>query len=66
MDDQRVGRAIWLAVEGHVKRIGNRLFEVLSQAGKDAYQVNLAEPTCTCPDRAKGNLCKHIIACMLS
>jgi uncharacterized Zn finger protein len=42
------------------------LFEVLSQAGEKTYQVDLAKPTCTCPDRAKGNLCKHILACLLS
>lgn len=61
-----MGRAIWLAVQGHVRRLGNRLFEVLSQAGENTYQVNLSEQTCTCPDRARDNLCKHIIACMLS
>jgi uncharacterized Zn finger protein len=39
---------------------------VLSQAGEKTYQVDLAGQSCTCPDRAKGNLCKHILACLLS
>jgi hypothetical protein len=35
---------------------------VESQSGKGYYEVNTQEKTCTCPDSAKGNLCKHRLA----
>ena len=40
-------------------------FVVLGSTG-NVYTVRIAKiPTCTCPDHAKGNLCKHILFVML-
>lgn len=34
-------------------------------AGSQDYLVNLEEERCTCPDHAKGHVCKHLLAAWL-
>ena len=55
------------AVELKPKKIGQGLYEVPSQRGRDVYAVDLLGKTCTCMDYTiRGVLCKHILAAKLA
>ena len=63
--DLRVGKAVRLLEAGAVTRTGTYTFQVASQYGEGAYQVDLQEHACECPDSGKGHVCKHRIASYL-
>lgn len=63
--DGRDQRALRMALDGHVTHKHGRVFSVRSEDGKHTYLVNLDKSFCTCPDSAKGHVCKHRLAAYL-
>jgi hypothetical protein len=63
----RLHRAGVLVQQGHVRQTNDDdVFIVISQTHEaTSYRVNTADRTCTCPDAAKGNVCKHRIAAFI-
>ena len=61
----RAERALRLALDGHVTHKGGRVFSVRSEDGQRAYLVNLERSFCSCPDSARGRVCKHRLAAYL-
>ena len=61
---KRLERAEALVQEGRVHPVQgvDTLFVV---RGGQPYVVDLEGETCTCPDFAKGHICKHFIAAVL-
>lgn len=52
-----------------VRYLGEAIYEVASQSGRGAYQVDMSGPSCTCPDYARhkgSHKCKHILAVELA
>ena len=74
-DEKREGRALYLALHGHVELRGKAAFVTSQRNPNEWYAVDLVEPSCDCPDYVQSNedngpddiplLCKHIRAALL-
>ncbi|RYM39429.1 SWIM zinc finger family protein [Meiothermus sp. PNK-Is4] len=60
----RLERAEAILLEGRVHRVEG-LPQVYVVRGSEHYLVDLERESCTCPDHAKGNTCKHLLAAVL-
>lgn len=60
----RLERAEELLLEGRVHRVEG-LPQVYVVRGSQNYLVDLERESCTCPDHARGNTCKHLLAAVL-
>lgn len=50
-----------------VTPVAGEVYDVPSESRSGrTYRVNVVEMTCTCEDRASGNLCKHLMAAMIA
>lgn len=60
----RVAKAVQIMSRAGARRLDRAtgLYEVESDSGHGWYQVDLERKSCTCPDAAQGNLCKHRLA----
>jgi hypothetical protein len=60
---QRIERGCQIAQLSVSPGHSANVYEVKSQSMSNAYyEVDIKAKTCTCPDSAKGNVCKHRIA----
>jgi hypothetical protein len=61
--DRALSQRLYLLNQVEISTPGNlgRKYDVLGSTG-NVYEVEISRiPSCTCPDSAKGNLCKHIL-----
>lgn len=60
----RLERAEAILLEGRIHRVEG-LAHTYVVRGNEPYLVDLDKESCTCPDHAKGNTCKHLLAAVL-
>jgi len=60
----RLERAETILLEGRIHRVEG-LAHTYVVRGNVPYLVDLEHETCTCPNHAKGHICKHLLAAVL-
>jgi len=62
----RIERAIDILSNRDIAEVTPTVFLVQAQTDESiSYRVDIAEKSCTCPDSARGNICKHRVAVWL-